>query len=66
MPARKSRRRSSRPSRPAARPLPTHDAAGVDLTLIRWALSLTPRQRLEVLRRNIRAIQGLRHARIRS
>jgi len=68
MPARKSRRRSSRPSQPArsARPLPTHDAAGVDLTLIRWMLSLTPRERLEANRRAVRAILRLRHARVRA
>ena len=33
---------------------------GVDLTLIRWMRSLTPYERLEVLRRNLAAIQELR------
>ncbi len=28
---------------------PTHSEDGVDLTLIRWMLSLTPAQRLDVL-----------------
>jgi len=65
MPARKSRRRSSRSSR-ASPPLPATDAAGVDLTLIRWMLSLTPRERLEANRRAVRAIQRLRHARVRA
>lgn len=34
---------------------------GVDLTLIRWMLSLTPAQRLEVLQRHVRAVLRLRH-----
>lgn len=29
--------------------LPTHDAAGVDLTLIREALAMSPAERLEAL-----------------
>ncbi len=33
---------------------------GVDLTLIRWMLSLTPTERLKVLEDNISAIQRLR------
>ena len=33
---------------------------GVDLTLIRWMLSLTPRERLEVLENNVRSILRLR------
>jgi len=36
---------------------------GVDVTLIRWMLSLTPRQRLQVLQRNVESILRLRHAR---
>jgi hypothetical protein len=32
---------------------------GVDLTLIRWMLSLTPAQRLQVLQENIDSIQEL-------
>ena len=38
---------------------------GVDLTLIRWMLSLTPAQRLQVLEQNIRSIETLRACRIR-
>jgi hypothetical protein len=34
---------------------------GVDLTLIRWMLSLTPTQRLDVLQQHVRAILKLRH-----
>ena len=35
---------------------------GVDLTLIRWMLSLTPVERLEVLQSNIRSLEPLRGA----
>ncbi|QTA78278.1 Uncharacterized protein dnl_04980 [Desulfonema limicola] len=35
---------------------------GVDLTLIRWMLSLTPEQRLEVLIKNVQAVNCLREA----
>jgi len=33
----------------------------VDLTLIRWMLSLTPGERLKVLRNNMRAMMRLRN-----
>jgi len=36
------------------------DENGVDLTLIRWMLSLTPLERLEFLQDNINAIALLR------
>ena len=39
---------------------PTHSEDGVDLTLIRWMLSLTPAERLQVLHRNLRSIMKLR------
>ena len=35
---------------------------GVDLTLIRWLLTLTPAERLEVLQSNIRSLEMLRGA----
>lgn len=35
---------------------------GVDVTLIRWMLSLTPEERLEVLENQVRALQELRDA----
>ena len=38
----------------------THSEDGVDLTLIRWMLSLSPEERLEVLQNNIRSILRLR------
>jgi hypothetical protein len=38
----------------------TQSEDGVDLTLIRWMLSLTPAERLEVLENNVRSILRLR------
>jgi hypothetical protein len=38
----------------------THSPDGVDLTLIRWMLSLTPEERLEVLQANVSSILRLR------
>jgi hypothetical protein len=38
----------------------THSPDGVDLTLIRWMLSLTPEERLEVLQGNVQSILSLR------
>jgi hypothetical protein len=40
--------------------IPTHSADGVDLTLIRWMLSLTPAQRLDVLQRNLSSVLSIR------
>jgi hypothetical protein len=40
------------------RPGPPED--GVDVTLIRWTLGLTPAERLDVLQRNVNAILDLR------
>jgi hypothetical protein len=40
----------------------THSPDGVDLTLIRWMLSLTPEERLAVLQSHIDAIQRLKDA----
>ena len=44
---------------PASSPS-THSEDGVDLTLIRWMLSLSPAERLQVLQANLRAILRLR------
>ncbi|MDM8535941.1 hypothetical protein QUF70_04235 [Desulfobacterales bacterium HSG17] len=41
---------------------PLYSDDGVDLTLIRWMLSLTPEERLDVLRKNVQAINRLREA----
>jgi hypothetical protein len=39
---------------------PTYSPDGVDLTLIRWMLSLTPQERLSVLQAHIDAIRSIR------
>ncbi len=39
---------------------PVYSEDGVDLTLIRWMLSLTPTERLEVLQEHIWSIMRLR------
>jgi hypothetical protein len=39
---------------------PTHSADGVDLTLIRWMLSLTPAERLGVLEGFVNSLQSVR------
>lgn len=41
---------------------PTHSEDGVDLTLIRWMLSRTPLERLQVLQGFIRMVRKLRDA----
>ncbi len=43
-------------------PQPEYDAGGVDVTLIRWMLSLTPAERLDVLQQNVNAVLELRNA----
>jgi hypothetical protein len=54
----------SRPPQPGTtadlEALPTHSEDGVDLTVIRWMLSLTPAERLEVLQQTIRSIIEMR------
>ncbi len=39
---------------------PTRSADGVDLTLIRWMLSMTPAERLQTLQQNVWSIMRLR------
>lgn len=46
-------------SRPSQEERPTHSEDGVDLTLIRWFLSLTPAERLEVLQQTVRSLLEL-------
>ena len=41
---------------------PRDDADGVDVTLIRWMLSLTPRERLEVLSSAMNSLEKIRGA----
>lgn len=51
-------RRASRP--PDSQPAQAED--GVDLTLVRWMLSLTPEQRLRVLQDRQDALESVREA----
>ena len=41
-------------------PLPDYSEDGVDLTLIRWTLSLTPAERLQFLEERINEILAIR------
>lgn len=41
-------------------PVPDYSEDGVDLSLIRWTLSLTPAERLEFLDQRIRDIMTIR------
>jgi hypothetical protein len=43
------------------RPVPVAADDGIDVSLIRWTLSLTPQQRLEVLQANAEALVRLQH-----
>lgn len=45
-------------------PPPAESPDGVDLTLIRWTLSLTPLQRLELLQDWVDGLTELRHGRV--
>lgn len=45
---------------PAKQPLPEYSEDGVDLTLIRWMLSLSPAERLQVLQKQINRILAIR------
>ncbi len=40
--------------------LPAYSEDGVDLTLIRWMLSLSPAERLETLQQNVQSLLRLR------
>jgi hypothetical protein len=51
-----------RPNERRSRRLPwTHSEDGVDLTLIRWMLSLTPEERIRALEDHIYALAGVRN-----
>jgi hypothetical protein len=41
-------------------PPPDYSEDGVDLSLIRWMLSLTPAERLEFLEDHVQAIEAIR------
>jgi len=51
---------------PDEAPLPEYSEDGVDLTLIRWMLSLTPAQRLEFLQQRINDILAIRELNART
>lgn len=44
----------------------THSEDGVDLTLIRWMLSLTPEERLITLQNNVWSLMRLRNGAIKT
>jgi hypothetical protein len=46
----------------ATEPLPAFSEDGVDLTLIRWMLSLTVEERLQILEDHAAFVSDLRHA----
>jgi hypothetical protein len=43
-----------------APPVPEYSEDGVDLSLIRWMLSLSPVERLRVLQEHVNAIRAIR------
>lgn len=47
-----------RPEPPGS--LPTHNADGVDLTLIRWMLTLTPVERVEYIQGLVESLDEIR------
>ena len=40
--------------------VPEHDERGVDVSLIRWMLSLSPLERLQILQNNLNAVARVR------
>jgi hypothetical protein len=62
----RKRTRSSKGSgakrQPRAEDRPTHSPEGVDLTLIRWFLTLTPLERLQTLENQMKSVQAIRDA----
>ena len=39
---------------------PSHSEDGVDLTLIRWMLAMTPAERLQILQESVRSLLRLK------
>ena len=58
--------RSKRAKTPSAAKLAERSEDGVDLTLIRWMLSLTPAQRLQVLQSAAESLLRMRAAQEKS
>ena len=57
-----SRTKRASPGLPGSEAI--HRDDGVDLTLIRWMLSLTPAERLQVLQQAVRSLQRLRDGKL--
>jgi hypothetical protein len=55
--------KKQRPQRKQGSPKlrPTHSEDGVDLTLIRWMLSLTPEERIKALEDNLYSLARLKN-----
>lgn len=51
---------SKRPTEPTASPSPDYAASGVDRSLIRWMLSLTPTARLMAIQQQVNAVQEMK------
>jgi hypothetical protein len=47
-------------TRPAKQAPPARRPDGIDVSLIRWMLSLTPSERLEFLQRHVAAVEAIR------
>jgi len=50
---------------PEGESAPEYDEDGIDLTLLRWMVSLTPTERLQVLQSNVASLQRLLDGRTR-
>jgi len=61
---RRSDTASTTPVQPVDQPA-VYAEDGVDLTLLRWMVSLTPTERLAVLQRNVAAVRRLQSGRWR-
>ena len=59
-------RKTQSPKRTLSAGLPERSEDGVDLTLIRWMLSLTHAERLRALQTNARSLMRLRAGRTRA
>ena len=58
---RQSQSRKTKKRHPRKSKEPAYSEDGVDLTLIRWMLSMTPAERLRVLQEHHRSIMKLRY-----
>lgn len=56
--------KSIAPQQPQPLNFAPQDDSGVDMTLLRWMRSLTPRERLQALQDAVNSMEKLRHAHI--